>query len=81
MARPWRLRHKLTLGLALVVGSVGLLLGGAMFGLSSYLQTQRTTSRKLEEIKIVFELKSDIERVRGLEADGATVGAAGADGD
>jgi two-component system NtrC family sensor kinase len=79
VARPWRLRHKLTLGLALVVGSVGLLLAGAMFGLSSYLQTQRTTARKLSEMRLGVELKSDIQRVR--ESDGqAAPFSDGADG-
>ena len=63
MARPWRLRHKLVLGLALVVGSVALLLGGALFGLSSYLETMQTTSRKLERMQIVVQLRDHIQRI------------------
>ncbi|MGL6073632.1 MAG: ATP-binding protein [Fimbriiglobus sp.] len=69
MARSWRLRHKLTLGLALVVASVALLLGGAIFGLTSYSQTIRTTNRKLDEIQIVTILKSHIQSIPLTEAD------------
>ncbi|MBX9626236.1 MAG: HAMP domain-containing histidine kinase [Gemmataceae bacterium] len=50
MARPRRLRHKLMLGLGLVVGSVGLLLGGTLYGLNAYLTTVKTTERKLYEL-------------------------------
>lgn len=53
MARPRRLRHKLMLGLALVVGSVGLLLGGTLYGLNAYLNTVRTTECKLTELQYV----------------------------
>jgi two-component system, NtrC family, sensor kinase len=63
VARSWRLRHKLTLGLALVVASVALLLGGAIFGLTSYSQTIRTTNRKLDEIQIVTILKAKIQSI------------------
>ena len=63
MARPWRLRHKLVLGLALVVGSVVLLLGGTLFGLSSYSDTVRTTERKIDGIQIVGMLQTDIATI------------------
>jgi signal transduction histidine kinase len=63
VARPWRLRHKLVLGLALVVGSVALLLGGALFGLSSYLETMQTTRRKLDRMQIVVQLRDHIQRI------------------
>src|SRR5207248_10554214 len=53
VARPRRLRHKLMLGLALVVGSVGLLLGGTLYGINAYLTTVKTTERKLEELQLV----------------------------
>jgi len=69
VARPWRLRHKLSLGLALVTGSVALLLGGALFGLSSYLETQRVTGRKLEEMRLVVQLLTDTQRVRNSDGD------------
>lgn len=63
MARPWRLRHKLVLGLALVVGSIALLLGGALFGLSSYFDTMRVTQRKLTELRMAVLLRDAIQLV------------------
>lgn len=63
MARPWRLRHKLGLGLALLVGSVVLLLGGAIFGQSSFVATLQTTERKLNEIQVVVILRDHIHRI------------------
>jgi hypothetical protein len=53
----------LVLGLALVVGSVALLLGGALFGLSSYLETMQTTRRKLDRMQIVVQLRDHIQRI------------------
>lgn len=53
MARPRRLRHKLMFGLALVVISVALLLGGTLYGINAYLSTVKTTERKLEELEVV----------------------------
>jgi len=41
------------LGLALVVGSVGLLLGGTAYGFRAYLNTVHTTERKLNELQQV----------------------------
>ena len=61
-SRPWLLRHKLVLGLLLVVASVGLLLGGTLFGQSSYLETMQTTQRKLDEMQIVIQLRDHIHR-------------------
>ena len=63
MARPWRLRYKLGLGLALVVGSVGLLLGGSLFGLTSYVETMDTTKQKLDETQIVTQLRDEIAKI------------------
>jgi two-component system NtrC family sensor kinase len=76
VARPWRLRHKLVLGLALVIGSVALLLGGALFGLSSYLETMQSTRRKLDEMQIVVQLRDHIQRIAsaGRGAAGLAVG-------
>ena len=63
MARPWRLRHKLGLGLALVVGSVALLLGGALFGQSSFVANMQTTERKLNEMQVVIQLRDHIHKI------------------
>ena len=62
MSRPWQLRHKLIFGLALVVASVALLLGGALLGLSSYFETMDTTQRKLDEMQIVVQLRDQIHK-------------------
>ena len=46
MARR-RLRHKLLLGLGLVVATIGLLLAGTLKALSSYNATMNTNNSKL----------------------------------
>ena len=53
MARPWRLRHKLLLGLALMVAILGTLLAGSLLGLDSYIATTKTTDSKLAELQAV----------------------------
>lgn len=73
-SRPWRLRHKLVLGLLLVVASVGLLLGGALFAQSSYLETMQSTQQKLSEMQVIIQLRDHIHHAAapadqaGLEA-------------
>ena len=57
MARRWRLRSKLLLGLGLVVGCVAALIAGSAFGLSSYMGTMKTTDSKLTELLQLDELK------------------------
>lgn len=59
MARRWRLRNKLLLGLGLVVGCVGALIAGTAYGLSSYMGTMKTTDSKLAELLVLDELKPD----------------------
>ncbi|HEV3386317.1 MAG TPA: HAMP domain-containing sensor histidine kinase [Gemmata sp.] len=56
MARPRRLRYKLMLGLGLVVGSIGLLLGGTLYGIQAYSATVRTTERKMVELEIASRI-------------------------
>ncbi len=65
MARPWRLRHKLTLLLGLVLAAVGLLLAGTVFGLTAYRATVDATDGKLDELQIIARLKEDIHRAAG----------------
>lgn len=64
MARPRRLRYKLMLGLGLVVGSVGLLVAGTVYGIRAYTATVKTTERKMEELKFVTLL---LEQLRGRD--------------
>ncbi len=63
MSRPWQLRHKLVFGLALVVACVGLLLGGAVFGLTSLYDSARSNDRKLHEMRAVGLLRDSIMAV------------------
>ena len=63
MARPWRLRHKLVFGLALVVASVALLMGAAVFGLSSYFDAGRVTRQKLLELDMVQLLRKNADAI------------------
>jgi two-component system NtrC family sensor kinase len=57
VARPWRIRHKLMVGLGLVVGIMFLLLGGTLFGLVSYMATMKTVDSKVLELQKANELK------------------------
>ena len=63
MARPWRLRHKLFLGLGLVVGSIALLLGGAVFGLLSYVEAGRIVDHKLHQLQVTVVLRDQIHQM------------------
>ncbi len=56
MARPRRLRYKLMLGLGLVLSSIGLLLGGTLYGIQAYSATVRTTERKMVELEIASRI-------------------------
>ncbi len=56
MARPLRLRQKLTLGLALTVGSVGLLVGGIAIAYLSHVTADKATAEKLVQIQLVMQV-------------------------
>ena len=60
VSRPWQLRHKLVFGLALVVACVGLLLGGAVYGLSSLFDSADSNQRKVDEMRAVTVLRDAI---------------------
>ena len=49
MAFRWRIRHKLMLGLAVVVGVIGLLLAGTVYGLAKFRATMKSTDAKHAE--------------------------------
>jgi two-component system, NtrC family, sensor kinase len=61
--RSWRLRHKLVFGLALVVLSVGLLLGGSLLGLAASSSTMEAIARKNDEMQTLVILKDEIWKV------------------
>ncbi len=49
MAKRWRIRHKLLLGLGLVLSTFALVLAGAVQGLTSYMSTMNTLDSKYAE--------------------------------
>lgn len=51
-----RLRHKLTLGLALVASSIGLLASGTCYGIYAYYMSSKTTIKKVEELEQANQL-------------------------
>jgi two-component system NtrC family sensor kinase len=61
VAYQWRIRHKLLLGMGLVVAIMALLLVGTLKGLSSFRLTMRTFDSKLEELKEAENLKEVIQ--------------------
>jgi signal transduction histidine kinase len=61
VAFRWRIRHKLMLGLALVVAIIAVLLGGALYGLWSYRTTMKSIGSKLVEQKGAEYFKSKID--------------------
>ena len=60
MATQWRIRHKLMLGLGLVVGIMALLLGGTLRGLWSYYVTVNSIRNRLAELKAAQELREAV---------------------
>jgi signal transduction histidine kinase len=56
----WRIRHKLLLGVALVVAVMALLLLGTLRGLWSYYVTTNTIRAKLHELSAAEELKAAV---------------------
>ena len=61
MAFRWRIRHKLILGLGLVVAITALLLAGTFKGLTSYVATMKTMGSKLAELQKAYELKNAVQ--------------------
>lgn len=64
MACSWRIRHKLILGMGLVAAVMALLLGGTLYGLTSYRAAMSTCVRKLEELDSAQTLKGTIIKLR-----------------
>src|SRR5438874_4246188 len=63
VASRWRIRHKLMLGLGLVVAIMALLLCGTSRGLWSYYDTTNRIRAKLAEKEAADELKGAIARL------------------
>jgi two-component system, NtrC family, sensor kinase len=60
VACSWRIRHKLMLGMTLVVAIMALLLVGTLKGLTSYKTTMRTFDGKLGELRDAVELREKV---------------------
>jgi signal transduction histidine kinase len=63
VASHWRIRHKLMLGLGLVVGTMVLLLGGTLRGLWSYYVTMNSIRSKTAELHAAEDLKEAVGEV------------------
>src|SRR5262245_41945056 len=66
VASQWRIRHKLMLGLALVVGIMALLLGATLRGLVSYRATVNGLRDAHRELKLAEELKDSITHFKNV---------------
>lgn len=60
MAWRWRIRHKLMLGLALVISILALLLGGTLKGLAAYRATINNIDAKLIELEAAQKFKNAV---------------------
>ncbi len=60
MASQWRIRHKLTLALFLVVANLAILLGGSLWGLISNASTMKSIHRKVDEQGIAEEVRQRV---------------------
>src|SRR5262245_41997252 len=72
VAGRWRIRHKLMLGLGLVVGVLALLLAGTLKGLASYRATTRSMDSKIDELKEAQLLKVILTDLAAPPAPGVT---------
>jgi signal transduction histidine kinase len=66
VAFRWRIRHKLILGLILVVGILALLLGGTIKGLASYHATMKAMRCKMAELKEANELRVKVATLKSM---------------
>src|SRR5262245_32782487 len=63
VARRWRIRHKLMLGLATAIGILALLLAGTLNGLWSYHITTKTVKFRLNELDKAEPLRHLVARL------------------
>jgi len=63
VACNWRIRHKLMLGMGLVMAIMGLLLAGTLKGLASYSATMRTIDSKIVELNAAEDLRATIKEI------------------
>src|SRR5262249_28228475 len=64
VAFHWRIRHKLMLGLGLVVGIIALLLGGTLYGLARFRSTMKSIDCKQAELKKAESVRDGVNRLK-----------------
>ena len=64
MAFRWRIRHKLMLGLGLVVGVIALLLGGTLYGLVRFRTTMKSIDSKHAEWREAEHFKEAVDSLK-----------------
>jgi signal transduction histidine kinase len=69
VAPRWRIRHKLLLGLGVVVGIIALLTAGTLYGLAAFSGTVKTGGSKIAELHHAEQLKLQISYLRSLTAE------------
>jgi signal transduction histidine kinase len=69
MAVRWRIRHKLLLGLGVVVGIIALLLLGTLQGLAAFTETVKTADSKIVELHLAENLKRATVALLQLKSD------------
>ena len=67
MASRWRIRHKLLLGLGLVVLLMAVLLSGTLRGLWAYYTTTNGIRSKLEELFVAQRLEASVVELTSPE--------------
>ncbi len=63
VARRWRIRHKLMLGLATAIAILAMLLAGTLNGLWSYYVTVKSIESKLKELDAAEKLKTKVDHL------------------
>lgn len=66
MASRWRIRHKLMLGLGLVVAAMVLLLGGTIFGVWSYYLDMKSLREWTAQLRQAEECKAAVSDIKPL---------------
>jgi two-component system, NtrC family, sensor kinase len=68
VASQWRIRHKLTLGLGLMVANLAILLGGSLWGLISNSATMKSIQGKVEEQSAAETVRQKIASFSNLNS-------------
>src|SRR4029077_16856974 len=64
VAFRWRIRHKLMLGLGLVVGVIAVLLGGTLYGLERFRTTMKSIDSKHAEWREAEHFKEAVDALK-----------------